>query len=75
MKWQDGRTVLMLGLSFGNLDKFKAAPLDTYIKVNGWELDLPIDVLVFSGETERDLEIALKDRIGPYTKVHDGRKP
>lgn len=42
----------MLGLSFGNLDKFKAEPLDTHIHISAEETGLGIDVLIFSGETE-----------------------
>lgn len=64
----DGRTLLLLGLSFGNLDKFRREPLETFIRINGKELDLPIDLLIFSGETEADMEKMMP--IGPNTKVH-----
>ena len=29
----DGKKLLVLGLSFGNLDKFREAPGDTYIRM------------------------------------------
>jgi hypothetical protein len=64
------RTLLMIGLSFGNLDKFRAEPGDTYIKVEGKELHLPIDVLIFSGETEAHMQKMMSHVIGPDTKVH-----
>jgi hypothetical protein len=66
----DGRTLLMLGLSFGNLDKFRAEPGDTFIKIDGKEMELPIDVLIFSGETEAHMQTALAQSITSKTKVH-----
>jgi hypothetical protein len=70
MKGQDGRIMLMLGLSFRNLDKFRDEAGDTFIKINGKEMDLPIDVLLFSGETEAHLTDMMKHSIGPDTIVH-----
>ena len=66
----DGRKILMLGLSFKNLDKFRAEPQDTYIKIDGKEMGLPIDVLLCSGETEAHLTEMVRDRIGPDTIMH-----
>ena len=48
----NGRKVLLVGLSFGNLQKFKDEPRDTHIRITAEETGLPIDVLIFSGETE-----------------------
>lgn len=64
----DGRQVLMIGLSFGNLDKFRAEPGDTFIRIDGKEMELPFDVVIFSGETEAHLEAMVP--IGPKTKIH-----
>jgi hypothetical protein len=64
------RQLLMIGLSFGNLAKFKAEPGDTFIKIDGKEMDLPIDVLIFSGETEMKMQETMASAIGPHTKVH-----
>lgn len=66
----DGRTILMIGLSFKNLDKFRAEPLDTFIKINGKEMNIPIDIIICSGETESHLTDMMRDRIGPDTIVH-----
>ncbi|HSR77597.1 MAG TPA: hypothetical protein VLN57_13510 [Xanthobacteraceae bacterium] len=67
----DGRTVLMIGLSFRNLDHFRAEPLDTFITIDGSDTGgLPIDVVIFSGRTEEELAEAFADRIGPDTKLH-----
>ena len=63
----NGRKVLILGLSFGNLDRFKSAPLDTFIDIRGEEMGLPIDVLLFSGETETAMAAHMNDMIGPDT--------
>jgi hypothetical protein len=66
----DGRTILVVGLSFGNLDKFRAQPGDTFIRINGKEMGLPLDVMIFSGETEAHCAETLAGGIGPGTKVH-----
>jgi hypothetical protein len=70
----NGRTMLMLGLSFKNLDKFRAEAGDTYIKIDGKEMGLPIDVLLFSGETEAHLAQLVEKGIGPDTIVHTDPK-
>ena len=66
----DGRSLLMIGLSFGNLDKFRAEPGDTFIRIDGREMGLPVDVLIFSGETEAHMAEIMKTSIGPATEVH-----
>lgn len=66
----DGRTVLMVGLSYGNLDKFRAMPMDTFIKIEGEAMGLPIDVMIFSGRTEEEMGRYFAERIGPETQVH-----
>lgn len=65
-----GRTSLYLGLSFANLDKFRAAPLDSFIMVKGEDLGIDIDIMLFSGESEGEMGRFIADRIGPDTKVH-----
>jgi hypothetical protein len=47
------KQVLVLGLSFGNLDKFKAEPRDTYIRVKRQETGLSADVILYSGDSHR----------------------
>jgi hypothetical protein len=66
----NGRTTLMIGLSFGNLNKFYKEPGDTFIKIDGKQMDLPIDILLFSGETEMHLAQLMERNIGPDTIVH-----
>jgi hypothetical protein len=67
----DGRKLLLIGLSFGNLDRFRAEPGKTMIKILGKETGLPVDVLIFAGETEAKLAELVP--IGPETKITDDR--
>lgn len=67
-KW-DGKDTLFLGLSFANLDKFRAEPLDTFITISGAEMGLPFDIMIFSGETEADMAHMMAPNIGPGTKL------
>lgn len=67
---QDGRSVLVIGLSFGNLTKFRAEPGDTHIKIDGRAMGLPMDVLIFSGKSDAALGHFMTQFIGPDTKVH-----
>jgi hypothetical protein len=69
----DGRSILVIGLSFGNLKKFLNEPGKTMIRVDGKEMDLPVDVLMFSGETEADMQETMAEAIGPQTIMHDYR--
>lgn len=65
-----GRETLVIGLSFGNLDRFRAQPLDTFITIDGREVGLPIDVVIFSGETEAHMADMMAHGFGPETIVH-----
>lgn len=67
---KDGRHLVVLGLSFGNLDRLRADAPDGYIKVEGKELGgLPVDVVIFAGETEASMAHTVRGMIGPDTKV------
>ena len=69
-KGPNGRDTLYVGLSFGNLDRFRAQPLDTFIMIDGREVGLPFDVMVFSGETNAAMSELMAAGFGPETKVH-----
>jgi hypothetical protein len=69
-KGRTGKDTLFVGLSFGNLDKFRAGPLDTFIEIKGSEVGIPFDVLIFSGETEAQMADLLAKGIGSGTKVY-----
>ena len=64
------RSLVVLGLSFRNLDRFREQPGDTFIKIDGNELGLPVDIIIFSGETEAHMAVAMQEFIGPGTKVN-----
>jgi len=66
----NGRPILVIGLSFANLKRFKEQPRDTYIHIDGTELDLPVDVTIFSGESEAAMGRFMADFIGPNTKTN-----
>ena len=65
-----GRTLLTIGLSFKNLDKFRSQPMDTFIKIEGEAMELPIDILIFSGETEAHMQAFIEPMMSAATKVH-----
>lgn len=66
-----GKKILVLGLSFADLDKFRAEAGTTCIRmIIGNDLDLPLDLMLFCGETEAHLAELLAGGIGPDTKVH-----
>lgn len=54
-KGATGRDTLFVGLSFDNLDKFRAGPLDSFIQIDGKQMGLPFDVMIFSGRTEAEM--------------------
>jgi hypothetical protein len=70
MTGENGREVLVIGLSFGNLDKFREKPMDSHITIDGATMGLPIDVLIFSGETEMEMGRLFAEHISKDTKVH-----
>jgi hypothetical protein len=73
-KGPDGRPLLIIGLEFGNLDRFREQPGDTYIRIDGREMGIPMDVMIFSGRTAADCAASLKAGIGPDTKIHRSPK-
>lgn len=65
----NGRKVLGLGLSFANLRTLREKHGDTMIQIDGRELGLDFDVIIFSGPTEQQMTRLIADKIGPETKV------
>ena len=66
----DGRRMLAIGLSFGNLDRFRSHPGDTYIRIDGEPMELPFDIVIFSGETEAAMADMMSEFMDENTKVH-----
>jgi hypothetical protein len=70
----NGRKLLIIGLSFDNLDKFHAQPGDTFLSIDGEEMGLSFDITIFSGETEERMAAMMVEHFGPNLKVHiDGK--
>lgn len=61
----NGRSLLVLGLSAENMRRLPGAP----IKIKGEDIGLPLDVVIFTGDTEQSMARDLADLIGPNTQV------
>jgi len=64
------REVLLLGLTFGNLDRLRAGPGDDHIVIEGDDIGIEFDIWIVAGETEAALEKLIAPGIGPDTKVN-----
>ena len=67
---RNGRTFLLIGLSFDNLDYLRAHALDGYINIDGNDLGIYHDIIITSGKTEHELFDLLKDRLIDGAVVH-----
>jgi hypothetical protein len=68
-KGANGRQILVIGLSFANLDRFRAEPNDTYIRIEGEPVGVSADVILFSSRTEAEAAGMIESFIGKDTKV------
>lgn len=66
----DDREVLVLGLSEMNLQKLREGKP---IHIFGAETGIPVDIVIFWGETEDKLAETVKPLIDPETRVTDHR--
>ena len=66
----NGRKLLLIGLSFANLERFKQQPLDTFIRIDGAEMGLDFDVTIISGRTEADMADLVSNALTPDAKVY-----
>lgn len=64
----NNKSTVFIGLSYGNLDKFRDQPGDTYIKIRGEQLGIDHDILIFSGRTEEELAEMLSQG-APFTII------
>jgi hypothetical protein len=68
-KTDDGATLVLIGLSFANLDRLRREAGDGFIKITGAEMDIGrIDILITAAETEAALLQLFAGRIGANTK-------
>ena len=70
----DGRKYLVIGLSNANLDRLRADGMNGFIKIDGKEMNLPIDMLISAGSDETSMTRAFAALIGPETRVHISEK-
>ena len=64
-----GRNTLIIGLAFGNLSKLMANPLDSFIMIDGKEMGLSVDVIIFSGENEQQMAATFGPLINKETQI------
>lgn len=66
----DGRVHLGLGISRGNVDRLIAGqPIRVSLQEMQEGLAINGDIMIFFAETERELQQAIAEFIGPETKV------
>jgi hypothetical protein len=71
---KNGRTLIGLGLTAGNLRHMKAGrPL--HVNLEEMNLAWKGEIIVIYGETEDELQEELKDFITPETKINVEKKP
>ena len=66
---QNGKPTVFLGLSFGNLARFREQPGDTYIKIPAEQLGMSHDIVIFSGRTEEEMSDHFFKNLTPDAKV------
>jgi len=68
-KGADGRAILVLGLTARNLEDIQSRAGDSFLNIDGKELGLPVDIVIFFGKTEAIFTEVIKEMIGPNTRV------
>jgi hypothetical protein len=68
---KDGKHILLIGLSYENLDRLREDGLKGFIPIK--DLGLPIDIIITAGPTEDDIANGLRKFIGPDTVIEDKR--
>ena len=66
----DGRDTVIIGLSYKNLAALRAEAGVACIHIVSAELNIPFDILVFSGADESAMVETLSHGINADTKVH-----
>lgn len=65
-----GKKVLVIGLTFKDLELMRAHPMDDHIRIEGAEIGLAVDVMMFVGPDDAARASAVGGGIGPNTRVH-----
>ena len=66
----NGKDAVILGLSFSNLAALRAEAGETYLHIEGKELEIPFDIIIISGKDEPAMVRFLRPAIGPNTKMN-----
>lgn len=71
IKGTKGEDLVLLGLSFANLDRLRADGLKGFIKISAADIGgAPFDIMITAAPTEADMAVMMAEFIGPHTKVH-----
>jgi hypothetical protein len=69
-KTSDGKPVVLIGLSFANLDRLRAGAGDDHIRIDGPAMGIPFDILICAGRTEADLAALIAPGLEPDAKIY-----
>jgi hypothetical protein len=64
-----GRPCVWVGLSVCELTLLRGALLQSHLTLNGKDLGIDFDIIIFSGENEAEMTAAMEKGIGEDTKV------
>ena len=68
----NGKDTLLVGLSHKNLAYLKAGVGEPYIRISGEEMELPLDIIIFSGQDEEAMARMVAPGITEATKIRVG---
>lgn len=68
MKLKDGGEIVVIGLSYANLDRLRTDGLDGFIKIERAD-GFPVEIVITAAETEHAMMDFFGRFIGPDTKV------
>ena len=69
---ENGTQVVMLGLSWANLDRLRADGLKGFMNIRGVDIGVPVDIIITAAETEHEIaDLLIREGfVGPDTKVN-----
>lgn len=67
---QGDKKIVLLGLSFDNIERMRADPLNDFIKINGAELGMSHDIWITAARTDAELGELLLGSVDANTKIH-----
>ncbi len=64
-----GKRVFLIGLGLTELDMLRQNPGNSFITLDKTTYGIPIEIIIFSGESEEKMTEQFAEFIGPNTKV------